>query len=393
MNKDEIIKRGSAVTMDTYPVQPIVIERGEGVYLYDSDGKRYLDFAAGIAVNSLGHAHPGYLAAASSQLAKLNHIPCSYMTEGKMEAAELLVNNSEMDEVFFCNSGTEAVEGALKLARKWAKETKGPDCIEVICFKGSFHGRTFGSMSITKGEQANAAYDPLVPGSRFAEFNNLESVKALVNDKTAAIIVEPIQGEGGIIPATQEFLQGLRELCDQKTVALIFDEIQTGIGRTGKLFACEHYGIWPDIMTLAKGLGNGFPIGVILAKREFSEVFTIGAHGSTFGGNPLATHLAAFVLKEILKPGFLESVKANGKVLLEGLNTLKNTKATVTDVRGIGLIAAIDITLPLKDTLDNCREKGLLPWKSGAKTLRILPPLIINEKEIRGGLAILNQIL
>ncbi len=393
MNREEIISRGAAATMKTYPLQPVVIERGEGAYLYDTEGRRYLDFTSGIAVNSLGHAHPACLAAATDQMARLGHIPNSYMTESKMLAAELLVNNSGLDEAFFCNSGTEAVEGALKLARKWAKETKGPDCIETISFKGSFHGRTFGAMSVTKGSGANSAYDPPVPGTKFAEFNNIESVRELATDNTACIIVEPVQGENGVYPATPEFLHALRDLCDRRNIALILDEIQTGIGRTGKLFACQNYGIRPDIMTLAKGLGNGFPTGAVLATRKFSGVFTPGAHGSTFGGGPLATRLAATVLTEILKPGFLENVTAMGKLLQDGLVKLKARKNTISDVRGTGLMIGMDITLPLGETLDRCRDHGLLPWKSGTSTIRILPPLIIGKNEVDEGLEILSQVL
>lgn len=394
MDKTEIIARGEAATMKNYgPLQPIVIERGEGVYLYDTDGRRYLDFTAGIASQSLGHAHKGYLEAVTGQMAKISHLPSTYMTEAKMSTAELLVRNSCFDEVFFANTGTESVEGALKLARKWAKETKGPEATETICFTGSFHGRTFGALSVT-GKPENAdMYAPALSGVHWATLNDIKSVKAQVSPRTACIIIEPIQGESGVHPAQSGFLADLRELCDRENIALIFDEIQTGIGRTGKLFACEHFGVEPDVMTLAKGLGNGFPVGAILAKKEFSRAFTAGAHGSTFGGNPAAMAAATFVLHEVLKPGFMDNISACGARLRTGLETLQASGKAIADVRGMGLMIGVDITKPQKDVLDACRERGLLPWKSGTSTLRLLPPLIVTEAEIDEGLAVLDAVL
>jgi predicted acetylornithine/succinylornithine family transaminase len=393
MNKDEIISRGRAAIMKTCPLQPVVIERGEGCYLYDSDGKKYLDFTSGVAVNPLGHSHPAYIAAAKEQVAKLSHLPGSFMTEPKMKLAEALTGNSAFDEVFFCNSGTEANEGALKLARKWAKENKGPDCTEIICFNGSFHGRTFGALSVTKGREMREIYEPALSGVHFAEFNDIDSVRNFAGEKTACIIVEPVQGENGVYPATKGFMYDLRDFCDELDIALIFDEVQTGIGRTGKLFACEHYGIEPDITSLAKGLGNGFPIGAVLARDKFSSAFDYGSHGSTFGGGPVGTRLAGVVVEEVLKPGFLDNVNKCGERLLSGLKELQNQKDTVTCVRGMGLMAGIDITPPLKEVLDDCRENGLLPWRAGKNTMRILPPLVISEKEIDEGLEILSKVL
>jgi len=393
MNKDDIIKTSKEVLFPLFPPPSVVPVRGEGCYLYDSEGKKYLDFAAGIAVNALGHAHPEYTEAATAQMKTLMLVPANYLSTPKVKAAKLLVDNSCFDYAFFTNSGTEAIDGCIKLARKWAYETKNPDANEIIAFRGAFHGRSYGAASITNKRESQPFFAPYLSGVKFADFNDINSVNNAISDKTAAIIIEPIQGEGGITPATQDFLTALRDLCDENHIALIFDEIQAGIGRTGKFMAYEQYGIEPDIAAFAKGLGAGFPVGALAAKKHIGDHFTPGSHGSTYGGNPLATHMAEFVMAKILSDGFLDHVNTMSKRLRAGLQHIKETTGAITDIRGMGLMIGVDTTHDISTLVPALLNAGLMTTQAGSNTLRLTPPLIVNETEIDEALHIIQSTL
>ena len=388
-----IINKSFERLVKTYAPQPVVLDRGAGVYAYDTDGKKYVDCAAGIAVASLGHAHPAMLKTINEQAAKLMAVQASYATEPKLECAELLTDHSCFDLVYFSNSGTESVEAALKLARKWAYDNKSEQANEIIAFKNSFHGRTMGSASMTYKRDKQPFFAPYISDVPFADFNDIESVKALVNDKTAAIIIEPVQGEGGLIPADEGFMKDLRALCDAENIALIFDEIQAGMGRLGTLFAYEQFGVEPDIACLAKGMGSGFPVGAMVAKRAFGDALVPGTHGTTYGGNPLATAVAATVIKELLKPELLENVKKVGGVLVDGLKDLQRSSNKITDVRGMGLMIGVDTTIDIKVLLSALQDHGMMATQAGDQTLRITPPLIMTEAEAKETLAIIEETL
>ena len=372
-------ERAENVIMPLYPQKDICLERGEGCYLYDTDGKKYLDCAAGIAVSSLGHGNTQYTKAAIDQLEKFIMCVGSYPTQPKIECAELLVDNSCFDQVFFCNSGAEAVEGCLKLARKWAHFNKSPDCKEIIAFDCSFHGRTYGAASCTYKSLKQDYFGPYLPGIRYAKFNDLESVKELISDKTCAVIVEPVQGEGGIRPATREFLQGLRALCDENKIVMISDEIQAGMGRIGTLFAHEYFGFEPDLVAIAKGMGAGFPIGAFLGHKNFTEAFAAGDHGTTYGGNPLGTRLAFEAISQIKNPDFLENVTRTGNYLMENLEKLKTETNSIEEIRGIGLMIGVDTAYKVGDVLSGLLENGLIATQAGDKSLRLTPPLIFTQ--------------
>lgn len=385
-NTSAMIDRAKAVSMNTYPIQPVVMSHGQGCRLTDTDGKDYLDFAAGIAVAALGHASPVIVKAMQEQGEKFLICPASYMSEPRIKCAELLVKHTFADKVFFCNSGTEAMEGALKLARLWAHKNKSESAKEFIAFGSSFHGRSYGANSITEKSRLYPEFGPYLPGCHFAEFNDLESVKALINDNTCAIIMEPVQGEGGISPATAEFAQGIRKLCDEHKIVLILDEIQTGVGRTGKLFAHEHLGIEPDIMTMAKGMGGGFPVGAMIAKAEFGDAFVPGVHGTTYGGNPLACHVAHEVMSEIINSGLIDHATQMGEKLTNGLKAIQSRSNKIEEVRGMGLMIGADLNVDIKAFLGALRDNGMMATQAGAKTLRLTPPLIVSEEEIEEAL-------
>jgi len=389
----DIIAETEKLLISTYTSQPVVLSHGEGVYAYDTDGKKYLDFAAGIAVASLGHAPKAVLKTLNEQAAKMMTCQASYATLPKLEASKLLVENGCFDEIFWCNSGTEAVEAALKLARKWAYDTKSKECNEIISFRKSFHGRTYGSASVMEKRHSQPYFAPYLPGIHFAEFNNLESVKALISDKVCAIIVEPVQGEGGIKVAEKAFMQGLRELCDKNNIALIFDEVQAGMGRIGHLFAYEYFGVEPDVGTYAKGIGSGFPVGCMMAKKPYCEAFVVGTHGTTYGGNPLATAVAATVVKEMLKPGFFENVRKTGQHFIEGLKKLQRDSNKISDIRGAGLLVGIDTTIDIKKMIRGVQDNGLMTTQAGDATLRMTPPLIATTAHMDECIAILAKTL
>lgn len=379
--------------MQTYGRWPVSMVRGEGARLYDENGKEYLDFTAGIAVTNLGHSHPGVTEAIAKQAATLLHCSNLYYNPSQVKLAEKLVQLSCMDQAFFCNSGAEANEAAIKLARKYAYDHYGSDRYEIITFKDSFHGRTMGAITATGQPKYQKGFGPLVPGFHYAEAGNMDSVLQLANEKTCAIMIEPVQGEGGVKPMEKEFLAALRKLCDEKGILLIFDEIQTGIGRTGTLFAYEQFGIEPDIVTLAKGLANGVPIGAMLAKKQVAVSFTPGTHASTFGGNPLATTAALATLDILLGEGYLERAGKLGSYLANRLTELVEKHEMAVEVRGMGLMRGILLTEGAGDVVKSALEKGLLLTVAGGNTVRFVPPFVITEKDIDQAVLIVDEAL
>lgn len=378
---ENYVKRATDKIMPLYSIKDAVLERGKNCHVWDTEGREYLDCIAGIAVMSVGHCNERVINAIKDQIEKITMCSGSYQTVPKIECAELLTDLSCMDQIFFTNSGAEAVEGSLKLARKWAHLNKGENCKEIIAFKDSFHGRTYGAVTCTYKSVKQPEFAPYLPGVHHANFNDLESVKSFINDKTCAIIVEPVQGEGGILPATPEFMTGLRQLCDEHDIILISDEIQAGMGRIGTVFAYEDYNIEPDIIAIAKGMGGGFPIGAFMAKEKFSSVFKYGDHGSTYAGNPLMTRIAYEVIDQIRQPAFLQNVIETGNYLMEGLEKLKSETNSVEEIRGKGLMIGVDTAYEIGPLLQNLQENGLLATQAGAKSLRLTPPLTMGKAE------------
>jgi acetylornithine/N-succinyldiaminopimelate aminotransferase len=368
--------------METYKRMDIAPTSGKGSWLFDEEGNRYLDFIAGIATNSLGHGHPALVKAIQEQAGELIHCSNLYEIPIQAEVAQTLTEATDFDEVFFCNSGTEAVEAAIKLVRKHAYETHGPEKYEVLAFTKSFHGRTYGSLSATAQSSYQEAFGPMVPGFAYAPFGDLEAAKEAIGPQTAAVLVEPIQGEGGINDAPEGFLQGLRDLCDEHGALLIFDEVQTGAGRTGHLYAYQGIGVVPDVLTSAKGLGGGVPVGAMLAKEEHA-VLTPGNHGSTFGGNPLAMAAVRAVLEVIDDPMFLEEVRFKGAILKNALKLIAE-RVPGAEVRGEGLLLGLDLWDPelAKEVFEKCLEEGVLLNLIGT-TIRLAPPLTVTRTEIR----------
>jgi predicted acetylornithine/succinylornithine family transaminase len=387
------IERGSKVIMNTYNQFPIVIEKGNGVYLWDNEGKKYLDFVAGIAVNALGYNDSDYVKQISKQLTKLQHCSNLYWMIPSIELSEILVNNSCFDRVFYCNSGAEAVEAAIKLSKKYGKKHHSENCYEIITMKKSFHGRTMATVTATGQTKYQKGFNPLMPGFSYVEFNNFDELAETVSENTCAIIIEPIQGEGGIHPAEQSYLQKVRDLCYKNDIVLVFDEVQCGIGRTGELFAYQLFDIKPDIVSLAKGLGGGFPIGAMLAVQSKADAFQPGDHASTFGGNPLACTAGKTVLNKLLNEGVLKNVQNQGKYLKEKLENLKEKYEMIIDVRGRGLMLGIELNCKVKDIVVECMKKGLLLLGAGENVIRFVPPLIIEKNEIDIGLEILEEVL
>ena len=378
MNTEDVIQAESKYVLQTYVRPGIVLEHGEGAYVYDTDGKRYLDFASGIAVTALGHSDEEWAAAIADQAATLTHVSNLFHTAPQVELARRLVENSFADKVFFCNSGAEANEAALKFARKWAKVESGKT--NIVAFSGSFHGRSMGALSVTYKEKYRQPFEPLVPGVSFGTFNDLDSAGQAIDDNTCAVIVEPIQGEGGVHPATPEFLQGVRRLCDEHRALLIFDEVQCGLGRTGHLWAHQIYGVTPDIMTLAKPLAGGLPIGATLVTQKVAEVMKPGDHGSTFAAGPLVCRAAQVVFDRVNRPEFLQQVQENGAYLRHRLQTLESEK--IVNVRGAGLLVGLELNTAVAPLITDARERGLLIISAGDNTLRLAPPLIITKEQI-----------
>lgn len=379
---NQYIEQAENALLHTYNRYQIVLEKGEGVYLYDDEGKKYLDFAAGIAVCSLGYGHPRYTKALKSQVGRLVHTSNLFYSKPAAEAAERLKRAARMDRVFFTNSGTEAIEGALKAARKYAY-TKQSGKYEFIAMNHSFHGRSMGAVAVTGNENYRTPFEPLISGVKFAEYNNLESIKAKINDKTCAIIIEPIQGEGGIYPADKEFLEGVRALCDEHDILLIFDEIQCGMGRSGEMFAWQKYGVKPDIMTMAKAIGNGVPAGAFAMTEEVAEnSLKPGDHGTTYGGNPLVCAAVNEVLKIFEEEQILEHVQKITIYLEERLEKLTAENPNVEARRGMGLMQGLVLKKPVQEVIAKCMEEGLIVISAGGNVLRLLPPLVIMREHV-----------
>lgn len=390
---NEYMKETNEALLHTYNQFPVVLEHGEGVYLYDIEGKKYLDFAAGYAVSSLGYANEELNTALKAQIDKLCHTSNLYYNTVCGKAAEALKRITKMDRIFFTNSGGESVEGALKAARKYAYK-KGTGRYEFIAMKESFHGRSFGAVSVTGHDAYRKPFGPLVPGVSFAEYNNLDSVKALVTDKTCAIILEPLQGEGGINLATEEFMEGIRELCDKEGILMICDEVQCGMGRTGEMFFWQGYGIKPDIMTMAKAIGSGIPVGAFAMTEEVAEYsLEPGDHGTTYGGNPLACTAVSKTVEIFEKENLTAHVKEMGTYLTEKLEALKEKCDCIKAVKGTGLMQGIQITKPLGEVTNAALKEGLLVIGAGADVLRFVPPLIIEKEHVDEMIAVLEKIL
>ena len=383
MTTSELIKHGDELLFSTYNRYKIVLEKGDGVYLYDRDGKKYLDFGAGIAVFALGYNNSKYNDALKNQIDNLIHTSNYFYNEPAINAAKKITDISGMDRVFFTNSGTEAIEGAIKLAKKYYYITHNNSHDgEIIAMKHSFHGRSMGALAVTGNKHYQEPFGPMIPGIKFADFNDLDSVKALVNDKTAAIIFETVQGEGGVYPATSEFIKGVRELCDKKGILLILDEIQCGMGRTGTMFAYEQYGVKPDILTVAKALGCGVPVGAFLAKEEVANALVPGDHGTTYGGNPLATAAINIVIDIFKENKVLENVVEISKYLEDRLEKLVSEYDFVSERRGIGLIQGLQLTINPKDVIAKALDNGLILFSAGENVIRFVPPLIISKDNV-----------
>lgn len=386
-----IANEAKEVFMNTYNRIDIAFEKGEGVYLYDDKGKKYLDFGAGIAVFAFGYGNKTYNDALKAQIDKLIHTSNYFYNEPSVTAAKKLVKAAGMDQVFFTSSGTEAIEGAIKLARKYDYNKNKRADSEIISLNHSFHGRSLGALAITGQPKYQEAFQPLMSGVSFADMNDLESVKAKVTDKTCAIIVEPIQGEGGVHPATQEFLEGLRTLCDEKDIVLIFDEVQTGMGRTGTMFAYQGYGVKPDILTSAKALGCGVPVGAFMATRKVADAFEVGDHGTTYGFNPLVTTAVSTVLTMFEEQNLLSHVNEISAYLEEKLDALVEKYDFIMERRGVGLLQALECTHNIGGYVTKALDKGLVILTAGANVIRFVPPLVITKKDVDDMIAILEE--
>lgn len=409
MADEKMINRAEQVLYKTYNRFPVVFDHGKGVTLWDSEGQEYLDFGAGIAVMGLGYADEEYTQAVKAQLDKLTHISNLFYNEPSITAGEKLLKVSGMDKVFFTNSGTEAIEGALKIAKRYhynkLHETMGDGfdgCEEkeidmtgeIIAMNHSFHGRSLGALSVTGNAHYQAPFAPLIPGIRFADFNDLDSVKSQITDKTCAIIMETIQGEGGIYPAEEAFLKGVRALCDEHDILLILDEIQCGMGRTGEMFAWQHYGVKPDVMTVAKALGNGVPIGAFLACGKAATAMVPGDHGTTYGGNPLVTAAAGAVLDIFEKRQITDHVKEVGAYLYEKLEELTEKYDIICGHRGRGLIQGLEFTVPAGPIVSKALlEEKLVLISAGSHIIRFVPPLIIQKTDVDEMAARLEKVL
>ncbi len=377
----------------TYKRPPFALVKGEGCRVWDESGKEYLDFVGGIAVCALGHSSPIVTKALEEQSRTLVHVSNLYYTRPQAELAKLLVEHSFADRVFFCNSGAEANEAAIKIARRYTKEKFGPGKYTIISMQGSFHGRTMATLSATGQSKVQVGYDPLLPGFKFVPYNDLASLKAAVDDTVCAVMLEPIQGEGGIVVPHPDYLKGVKEICRENGALLIFDEIQTGMGRTGRLFAYEHFGVSPDIMSLAKALGNGLPIGAMLSTEALSSAFGPGSHASTFGGTPLVTAVAKAVVTSLLNDGWLDHCRNMGTYFRAKLEEMKKRHACIKEVRGLGLIIGVELDRPGAPVLEACVQRGFLFNCAQEKVLRFVPPLVVTKKEIDQLMEALDSVL
>lgn len=377
--------------MNTYGKYDPVFVKGKGSKVWDEKGNEYIDFVSGVAVNCLGHSHPAIKKALTEQSDKLIHISNYFWNEPQIELSELVCRLSGMESIFFVNSGTEAIEAALKLSRKYGSKLGGKT--RIIYMKNSFHGRTMGALSVTGQEKYQKSFQPLIPNTVSVTFNDVEELEAAFRNDVCALIFEPVQGEGGIIPATKEFMEKARELCDKFDAVMILDEVQCGIGRTGSFFAYQGYGVNPDVVCMAKALGGGFPIGAIAARGKAKDVLKIGDHGSTFGGNPLACSVALAVLKELNDEKIIENVPVKSEYINKILEKLKEKYSVIEDIRGAGLLIGIEINKDTKEFSKKCFEKGLLVASAGKNTIRLLPPLNVTYDDLDTALNILEEVI
>ncbi len=390
---EAVVREADRVLFRNYKRAPVAFTHGRGVRLFDLDGREYLDFIGGIAVSSLGHAHPGLVRALSDQAARYIHVSNLYQIPEQVEAARRLVALTRLDRAFFCNSGAEANEAAIKLVRKRAKAVKGPECHEILVTDNSFHGRTLGTLAATGNPRYRIGFEPLPAGFRFVPFDDLEAMRGAVTASTAAILVEPVQGEGGVIVPSSAYLPGLRALSDAHGLLLVFDEVQTGIGRTGRMFAYEESGVRPDVVTLAKGVAGGVPAGVMLATDDAAAHFVPGDHGSTFGGNALAAAAVCAVLDAIESERLVENAATMGARLVSGLERLREQHPALKAIRGAGLLVGADLEGEAAPVVEACRERGLLINAVRSNTLRFAPPLVVSAAEVDEALRILNDAL
>lgn len=379
--------------MNTYGRFDVIFDKGIGSKIYDARGKEYIDFVSGVAVNCLGHSHPAIINAINEQSKKLIHISNYYWNTNAMLLADKLIENSDHSKVFFCNSGTEAVETALKLGRKYGKQNGNENKNVIINMNNSFHGRTMGALSVTAQLKYQTPFTPLLDGIRTVEFNNIQDLTDKFDENVCAVIVEPVQGEGGIIPASKEFLETARLLCDKFNSVLIFDEVQCGIGRLGSLFAYKEFGVIPDVICIAKGLGGGFPIGAIITNDKTSSVLVPGDHGSTFGGNPLACAVSLAVLQELIDNKVIDAVKSKGDYIKKKLLEFKSKYTVIDEIRGVGLLIGISINTDAKKFINLCFNKGLLVITAGTNVVRLLPPLNVEKEDIDEALKIIEDVL
>jgi len=393
MLTEELQKIVSEYVMNTYDRLPVSIIRGRGCQVYDAEGREYLDCVGGIAVNILGYGHPDLVLAVERQVRHLIHTSNLFYTEPQGQLARRLVENSFADKVFFCNSGAEANEAAIKLARRYAHQRFGGSRSEIITMVNSFHGRTLATLTATGQTKVQEGFEPLVPGFTYVPINDLHALEGAISDRTAAVMLELVQGEGGVVVANQAYIKAVRDLCSQRGILLMVDEIQTGMGRTGTLFAYEQFGVHPDVMTLAKGLGGGLPIGACLATDEVATAFGPGSHASTFGGNPLVCAAALEVLRILLEGGELERSREKGAYLAKGLQAIKERIPVINDVRGMGLLQGVDLAMDGKPIVMDCLARRVIINCTMGRVLRLVPPLIIQIGEIDHLLTVLSEVL
>lgn len=379
--QEELIQKGKQYLANTYNRFPIVVTKGEGCWIWDMNGRRYLDFLSGIAVCNLGHVHKDVVEALTAQAGKLFHISNLFYTEAQIKAAEMLVDRTFGDKVFFCNSGTEANEAAIKLARRYSWKKHGEGRYEIIVMENSFHGRTIASLSATGQSKFHTGFAPLLEGFTHVPFNNIEAVEKAITEKTCAVMLEPIQAEGGVYVADTNYMKSLRQITKERDLLLILDEVQTGMGRTGRFFAYEHFGIEPDVMSVAKALANGFPVGAIIGKDHVMEAFEPGTHAATFGGNPLATATIIATLNTMFSEGVIKHCEEMGQYIYERLSALKKKFPFIVGIRGKGLIIGIELSINGDEVLKEFLNQGVILNCIGGKILRLLPPLIIQKDE------------
>jgi len=388
MNSRDIIGLYKNYVMPTYFTAPLALKRGKGIYVWDMEGKKYLDFFPGWAVSGIGHCHPRVVRAIKKQAGRLIHVSNNYYHEGQGRLAEEIIRNSFAGKVFFCNSGAEANEGAIKLARKFGNPARS----EIITMDGSFHGRTLATVTATGQKKFQKGFDPLPVGFINVPFNDLHALEKAVTKKTVAIMMEPIQGEGGVNVADAKYLSAVRRLCSEKDILLIFDEVQSGMGRAGRMFSYQNFGIVPDVMTLAKSLGGGFPIGALVAGAKVADVLHAGTHGTTFGGSPLACAASLATFEAIKKEKLLKNASVMGAYLLKKLGELKKKHSAIREVRGIALMAGVELKTEGKKVYEECLKKGLLINCTQGNVLRIMPPIIVKKKEIDQAIKILDTV-